>query len=141
MTVHIRTVTGRGTSLAWANGRSVTIDAGENTGELRIGFDADELLALAVGASYVRSLLHESERRRIRITEVSVDVSTETPGGDDASDPGQRISVTVAAAAADERAIVEMIEQADRTSPIANRLRCGSAVRLAHAYVKKDPQP
>jgi len=140
MTVHIRTVTGRGTSLAWANGRSVTIDAGENTGELRIGFDADELLALAVGASYVRSLLHESERRRIRITEVSVDVSTETPA-DGASDPGQLISVTVAATAADERAIVEMIEQADRTSPIANRLRCGSAVRLAHAYVKKDPQP
>ena len=140
MTVHIRTVTGRGTSLAWSNGRSVTIDAGENAGELRIGFDADELLALAVGASYVRSLLHESARRRIRITEVSVDVATETPA-DGTSDPGQQISVTVAAAAADERAIVEMIEQADRTSPIANRLRCGSAVRLAHAYVKKNPQP
>src|SRR5690349_21454143 len=111
MTVHIRTVTGRGTSLAWSNGRSVTIDAGENAGELRIGFDADELLALAVGASYVRSLLHESARRRIRLTEVAVDVSTETPA-DGTSDPGQLISVTVAAAAADERAIVEMIEQA-----------------------------
>jgi organic hydroperoxide reductase OsmC/OhrA len=139
MTVHIRTVTGRGTSLAWTSGRSVTIDAGENAGELRIGFDADELLALAVGASYVKSLLHESARRRIRLPEVAVDVSTETPA-DGASDPGQLISVTVAAAAADERAIVEMIEQADRSSSIANRLRCGSAVRLAHAYVKKNPQ-
>jgi organic hydroperoxide reductase OsmC/OhrA len=131
MSVHIRTVTGRGTSLAWTNGRSLTIDAGEGAGELRIGFDADELLALAVGASYVHSLLREGRRRRIQITEVAVDVSTEAGG---AHDRGQTISVTVAANA-DKSAVVEMIEHADRTSPISNRLRFGSAVRLTQALV------
>jgi organic hydroperoxide reductase OsmC/OhrA len=137
MTVHIRTVTGRGTSLAWTNGRSVTIDAGEGAGELRIGFDADELLALAVGASYVKSLLREGARRRIRVTEVAVDVSTEA-AGDGTHEPGQVISVTVTANA-DENAVVEMIEHADRTAPISNRLRFGSSVRLTHAYVIRNP--
>src|SRR3954467_8364640 len=96
MTVHIRTVTGRGTSLAWTNGRSLTIDGGDGAGELRIGFDADELLAFAVGASFVNSLVREAARRRIRITEVAVDVSTEA-AGDGTHEPGQVISVTVAA--------------------------------------------
>jgi organic hydroperoxide reductase OsmC/OhrA len=137
MTVHIRTVTGRGTSLAWTNGRSVTIDAGEGTGELRIGFQADELLALAVGASFVKSLLREGARRRIRITEVAVDVSTEA-ADDGTHETGQVISVTVAANA-DESAVVEMIEQADRTAPISNRLRFGSPVRLTEAYVIRNP--
>jgi uncharacterized OsmC-like protein len=137
MSVHIRTVTGRGTSLAWTNGRSVTIDAGEGAGELRIGFDADELLALAVGASVVRSLLREARRRGIRVTEVAVDVSTEA-AGDDTREPGEVISVTVAADA-DENAVVEMIEHADRTAPISNRLRFGSSVRLTQASVIRNP--
>lgn len=137
MTVHIRTVTGRGTSLAWTNGRSVTIDAGEGAAELRIGFEADELLALAVGASFVKSLLREGTRRRIRVTEVTVDVSTEA-AGDGTHGSGQVISVTVAANA-DESAVVEMIEQADRTAPISNRLRFGSPVRLTDAYVIRNP--
>jgi organic hydroperoxide reductase OsmC/OhrA len=137
MTVHIRTVTSRGTSLAWTNGRSVTIDAGEGAGELRIGFDADELLALAVGSSFVTSLLREAARRRIRVTEVAVDVSTEA-AGDRSHDPGEVISVTVAADAA-ENAVVEMIEHADRTAPISNRLRFGSSVRLTQAHVIRKP--
>jgi organic hydroperoxide reductase OsmC/OhrA len=135
VTVHIRTISGRGTSLAWSNGRSVTLDAGTGAGDLRIGFDADELLALVVGASFVSSLLHEGARRRIRVTEVAVDVSTEAAG--DGSPDGQLISVTVAADA-DENAVSEMIEHADRTATICNRVRFGSPVRLTQAYVIKN---
>jgi hypothetical protein len=68
---------------------------------------------------------------------VAVDVSTQA-AGDGTHEPGQVLSVTVAANA-DDSAVVEMIEQADRTAPISNRLRIGSPVRLTEASVLRHP--
>jgi organic hydroperoxide reductase OsmC/OhrA len=135
MTVHIKTIADRGTSLGWTNSRSLTIDAGLAAGELRIGFDADELLGFAIGASYIKSLLVEAARQRIRVTNIAVDVSTEPPG-ETSIDCGRVIALTVAADA-DEGTIAELIERTDRVAPISNLLRQRVAVRLTEAHIVK----
>lgn len=132
MTVHIKTITDRGTSLGWTNGRSLTVDAGFGADQLRIGFDPDDLLGFAVGASYIKSLLVEAAHRQIRVSNIAVSASIQAPGTPD----GGRVLISLTVAAdADENALAELIEHTDRVAPIANLLRLKVAVRLTDAHV------
>ncbi|HWW88608.1 MAG TPA: OsmC family protein [Vicinamibacterales bacterium] len=130
MAIHLRTVTSKGTSLAWSNGRSLTIDGGPGSEEQRVGFDAEELLSFAVGASYVNSVLRQAARQRIQVSNLAVDVSY------DASSHGHEIVVSVSIQAdVDEGVIKELIENADKTAGISRLVRLGTPIRLTNAHV------
>ena len=130
MAIQIRTVTARGTSLGWTNGRSLTIDGSPGSQEQRVGFDADELLGFAIGASYVTSVFRHAARRRIIVRNLAVDVSCKSSG----NDPEIVVSVDIDADV-DERAVMELIENADKTTKISKLLRLGVPVRLTTAHV------
>jgi len=130
MAIHIRTVTTHGTSLGWTNGRSLTIDASPGKSEQRVGFEAEELLGFAIGASYVTSVLRQAARRRISICNLAVDVSYESSG----DVPEIVVSVCIEADV-DESAVMELIETADKTTAISKMLRLGVPVRLTSAHV------
>jgi organic hydroperoxide reductase OsmC/OhrA len=130
MAIHVRTVTARGTSLGWTNGRSLTIDGSPGSQEQRVGFDAEELLGFAIGASYVTSLMRQAERQRITVHNLAVDVSYQ-PCGD-----GHEIAVSVSVEAdVDEPAVMALIENADKATTIPRLLRLGVPVRLTDAHV------
>ena len=130
MAIHIRTVTAGGTSLGWTSGRSLTIDASVGSQEQRVGFDAEELLGFAIGASYVNSLLRQAASQRINVSNLAVDVSYEVSG----DSPEIVVSVSIEAGV-DERAIMGLIEHADKTAAISRHLRLGVPVRLTNAHV------
>src|SRR4051812_4996687 len=117
MTVHLRTVSAGGTSLGWSQARGLTIDCRPESGTLRVGFDALELLGFSIAASYANTLLDEADRRRLVIHQLAVDVSA-APGA--ANDFSVAVSIE---ADADESAVMDLIEMADKKSAISNLLR------------------
>jgi uncharacterized OsmC-like protein len=128
-TVHIRTVAGGGASLGWTNGRSLTVDGGAAGGDAHIGFNADELLSFAIGASYTAHLWQEATKRQIRIKSLGVEISPEPPAG-----PGLSVSVTLEADV-DEEAIMDLLERVDKAATTCNQLRLGVPVRVTNAHV------
>jgi hypothetical protein len=130
MAVHLRTISAGGTSLAWSQGRSVTVDARPASGALRVGFDALELLSFAVGAAYIDIVLNEAARRRLNVRQLAVDVSHSEADG---------LSVSIGIETdADENAVMDLVEHADRNAPVSNLLRLGAPVRLAGAHVIRE---
>jgi hypothetical protein len=128
-TIHIRTVAGGGASLGWTDGdgRSLTVDGGAGGGDARVGFDADELLRFAIGASYTAHLWQEAAKRKMRLTSLAVEVAREPPAG-----PGLSVSVTLEADA-DQGAIMDLVERVDKAATTCNQLRLGVPVRVTHA--------
>jgi uncharacterized OsmC-like protein len=133
MTVHLRTLTRHGTSLGWSGGRSLTLQGAQQTGELRIGFDPEELLAFAVGASYIANLVQEASRQQVQVGNIAIDVSPDS-AGDMSRSHGVVISVSLESDA-DDRVVMDLIEQADKATSVANLLRLGLPVRLTTAHV------
>ena len=134
MAVHLRSVTRHGTALAWTNGRSLTVDGGPGGDKLRVGFNADELLNLAVGASYLDALLSQAAELRVDVAHIQVDVAADAAD----EDQGLAVSITVEAGA-DEATVMDLIERADKRARACNRLRLGRAVRVSQAQVVSFP--
>jgi len=127
-TVEIRTLSGSSLAVGASGVRTITIDRAKEAGGLGLGFNAGELLLLAIGGCYSNDIFREAGKRNISVKSVQVTVRAEWAG-----DPvrAQEVSFDVSVEAdASEEEILELIRHTDRVAEIPNSLRLGTEVKL-----------
>jgi organic hydroperoxide reductase OsmC/OhrA len=119
---------GATTTVSGADGASVAIDGGPEVG--------GQLLGVAVAGCYANTLLTEASARgiRVRSLDVTVEIEWEHPLGT------QSVTVEVQLASdAEESAVMELVEHADRVSMVSNSIRLGGPVRVVNLRVIAPP--
>jgi organic hydroperoxide reductase OsmC/OhrA len=132
-TVSVRSAPGGIITLAGADGRAVAIDGRPEV--------SGQLLGIAVAGCYANTLLAEAAGRGIRVGDLGVTAEIEW-----AEHPMHARSVTIhveISADADEPAVMELVEHADRVGVVANSVRLEVPVRVADLRVEalRPPEP
>lgn len=115
-------------AVAWAGGRTVTIDRAAGAGGMGLGFNGGELLLLALGACYTNDIHREADKMGLRLRAVRVRVDAEW-GGDPVRAQDVRYLVEVESDE-DPARIEALVQHTDRVAEIHNSLRLGTPVRL-----------
>jgi organic hydroperoxide reductase OsmC/OhrA len=121
--LHLHTALDGQTIVGSTDGASVAINGSPDVG--------GRLLCLAAAGCYANTLFAETVRRGITVQSIDVDAELEW-----IEHPVRAQNVTLSVrveADADELTLMELVERADRASEVANALRLGVAVCVAHA--------
>jgi organic hydroperoxide reductase OsmC/OhrA len=121
--LHLHTALDGQTIVGSPDGASLVIDGSPDVG--------GRLLCLAAVGCYANTLFAETVRRGITVQSIDVDAELEW-----IEHPvrAQHVTLSVRVEAdADELTLMELVERADRASEVANALRLGVAVCVAHA--------
>jgi uncharacterized OsmC-like protein len=131
MSVHVRSAHEGSFSVGWTGGRSLVIDRSPEDGGAGFGFDGEQLLLLAIGASYANELFREAEKRGMELIGVRVVVECDW-AGDPVRAQNVRVSTRVEAEAPEEE-IMGLIHDVDGIAEVHNSLRHGTGVTLCEA--------
>ena len=128
-TVHVRSAHDASFSIGWVGKHSLTIDRPESEAGSGVGFNAGELLLLALGACYANDLQHEATVRGISLHGVRVVVDCDW-GGNPLRAQEIRVSARIEAQASEDE-IMALAEAVDSGGKVLNSLRHPAEVTLA----------
>lgn len=130
MSVTLRSIPGMGAAAGWAGAHAAVVDrpAGK-AGGMGLGFNGNELLALAIGGCMCSDLHYVADAAGVRLASVAVEV-TLTLAGEPLLATGAEM--VVAAQAEDPRVDVPaLIERAAASSTVSNSIARGVPVRVS----------
>ena len=131
MTVELRSVAGTEAAMGWAGGHTIVVDRPEKTaGELGLGFNGAQLLALALGGCFCNDLRYVAHDMGVALGKIAVGVTVELSG-----DPLVATAATmrVDCETVDGSDPLAVIERAKTTCMVSNSLRQGVPVAIEAA--------
>ncbi|WP_370638102.1 OsmC family protein [Ancylobacter sp. Lp-2] len=130
--VELRSMPGTQAATGWVGGHTVTVDRAEGVaGGAGLGFNGNQLLALAIGGCFCNDLHLTAHAMGVILTEVSVSVEVDFDGEPPMA-TGARLTAQVSALPRDVND-QELITKAFTTSAVGNSLRRGVHLELAAA--------
>ncbi|MBS7543729.1 OsmC family protein [Ancylobacter oerskovii] len=130
--VELRSMPGTQAATGWVGGHTVTVDRAEGVaGGAGLGFNGNQLLALAIGGCFCNDLHTTAHAMGVILTEVAVSVEVDF-AGEPPMAVGARLTAQASALPRDVD-MQQLIDRAFAASAVGNSLRRGVRVELAAA--------